>query len=150
MIFTTDDHLTDTGRADLADVMAQDSWLGTLRTFLGRVRGIFTDSAGELGARQRLGRLRQFADEQALPAFDKAVRFLERNFDNMITFMRVRGVRRNSLAETGMRTLRRLEQGHDGFRTVEARDNYLRLFQAIRYFGWPVYRLDGSLGLPAP
>lgn len=68
----------------------------------------------------------------------------------MITFLRVPGVRRNSLAETGMRTLRRLEQGHDGFRTAQARDRYLRLFQAIRYCGWTVYRIDGSLGLPAP
>lgn len=150
LIFTAEDNLTDTGRAELADLLAQDSWLGTLRTFLGRVRGIFTDSAGALGARQRLAHLRRYADAEALPAFDKAVRFLERNFDHMITFLRVRGVRRNSLAETGMRTLRRLEQGHDGFRTAAARDNYLRLFQAIRYFGWSVYRLDGSLGLPAP
>ena len=67
----------------------------------------------------------------------------------MITFIRVDGVKRNSLAETGMRTVRRLEQGHDGFRTPEGRDRYVRLFQAIRYFGWDVQRRDGSLGLPA-
>ena len=54
----------------------------------------------------------------------------------MITFLRVPGVRRNSLAETGMRTLRRLEQGHDGFRSADTRDAYVRLFQAIRYCGW--------------
>jgi hypothetical protein len=150
LIFTADDHLSDEGRTELADLVAQDSWVGTLRTFLGRARSIFRDSDGESAARERLAELRRFADEQALPAFDKAVRFLERHFDHMITFLREPGVRRNSLAETGMRTLRRLEQGHDGFRTPEARDQYLRLFQAIRYFGWSVHRTDGALGLPAP
>jgi hypothetical protein len=151
LLFTTDDHLkTDEQRAELADLIAQDSFLGTMRTFLARVRGIFTDAEGELGARQRLGRLKVFAAEQKEAAFDKVVKFLDEHFDRMITFLRVPGVRRNSLAETGMRTLRRLEQGHDGFRTAEARDCYLRLFQAIRYCGWSVYRQDGSLGLPAP
>ena len=150
LLFTADDHLTDEQRTTLADLVAQDPWLVTLRAFLGRVRGIFTDAEGELGARQRLGRLRVFADEQKLPVFGKVVTFLEDRFENMITFLRVPGVRRNSLAETGMRTLRRLEQGHDGFRSTETRDAYVRLFQAIRYCGWSVHRDDGSFGIPAP
>jgi len=150
LIFTSDDHLTPKSRAELLDVVAHNPFLGTVRAFLRRVRGIFTDSSGELGARQRLGHLRRFAQTQKHPAFDKVVSFLDEHFEQMITFLRVAGVRRNSLAETGMRTLRRLEQGHDGFRTAEARDCYLRLFQAIRYFGWSVYRTDASLGLPAP
>ena len=119
-----------------------------MRAFLGRVRGIFTDAKGELGARQRLGRLRVFSDEQKLPVFGKVVDFLGDRFENMITFLRVPGVRRNSLAETGMRTLRRLEQGHDGFRSTNTRDAYVRLFQAIRYCGWSVHRDDGSFSIP--
>jgi Transposase len=150
LLFTTDDHLTDEQRTTLADLVAQDPWLSTLRAFLGRVRGIFTDAEGELGARQRLGRLRVFADEQKHPVFGKVVEFLGDRFENMITFLRVPDVRRNSLAETGMRTLRRLEQGHDGFRSAQTRDAYVRLFQAIRYCGWAVHRRDGSLGIPAP
>jgi len=150
LLFTADDHLTDEQRETLADLVAQDPWLGTMRAFLGRVRGIFTDAKGELGARQRLGRLQAFADEQKLPVFGKVVDFLCDRFDNMITFLRVQGVRRNSLAETGMRTLRRLEQGHDGFRSTETRDAYVRLFQAIRYCGWSVHRSDGSFGIAAP
>jgi hypothetical protein len=146
--------LSDEDKAKLSELVAEDSFLGTLRSFLGRVRGIFTDSKGELGARQRLGRLLE-REEVKKPtksgkpsAFAQAVSFLEEHFEHMITFMRVEGVKRNSLAETGMRTLRRLEQGHDGFRTPEGRDRYVRLFQAIRYFGWNVQRRDGSLGLP--
>jgi transposase-like protein len=150
LLFTTEDHLDEQGLSEVQELVAQDSWLGTLRAFLVRVRGIFQDSRGELGARQRLGRLRVFAKEHSLAAFDKAIKFLDNNFEHMITFLRVPGVRRNSVAETGMRTLRRMEQGHDGFRTAAARDRYVRLFQAIRYGGWSVYRRDGTLGLPAP
>lgn len=150
LLFTTDDHLDDEQRAEVADLVQQRPWLGTMRAFLHRARGIFTDAKGELGARQRLGRLRVFADDHKVAAFDKAVQFLEDRFDQMITFLRVPSVRRNSLAETGMRTLRRLEQGHDGFRCAASRDAYLRLYQAIRYCGWSVYRPDGQYGLPAP
>jgi hypothetical protein len=150
LVFTTDDHLDEDERVELCELVAQRPWLGTMRAFLHRVRGIFTDAKGELGARQRLGRLRVFADAQSVSAFGKVVAFLEGRFDNMITFLRVSGVRRNSLAETGMRTLRRLEQGHDGFRTAASRDCYVRIFQAIRYCRWTVYRSDGKFDLPAP
>jgi hypothetical protein len=150
LLFTTDDHLTDEQRIELCDLLTKDPWLGTMRAFLGRVRGIFTDAKGELGARQRLGRLRVFAQDHKPSVFAKVVKFLDGRFENMITFLRVQNVRRNSLAETGMRTLRRLEQGHDGLRTAATRDAYVRLFQAIRYCGWSVHRYDGSLGLPAP
>lgn len=150
LLFTAQEHLDEEGLSEVQELVAQDSWLQTLRAFLGRVRGIFQDSKGELGARQRLGRLRVFAQEHSLDAFDKAIKFLDNNFEHMITFLRIPGVRRNSVAETGMRTLRRMEQGHDGFRTSAARDRYVRLFQAIRYGGWSVYRRDGTLGFPAP
>lgn len=134
----------------LKELLAQDSFLGTMRTFLGRVRGIFTDSKGGLGARQRLGRLQKRPEVVSgkVTAFGKAVHFLESHFENMITFLEVPGVKRNSLAETGMRTLRRLEQGHDGFRSEAGRDRYVRLYQAIKYLGWDVQRRDGSLTIP--
>lgn len=152
LIFKLND-LTDEERVKLADLVADDPFLDTVRSFLGRVRGIFTDSNGEMGARQRLGRL-QASDEVRTSgkrsAFGRAVGFLDDHFEHMITFLRVPGVKRNSLAETGMRTLRRLEQGHDGFRNAEGRDCYVRLFQAIRYLGWDVHRSDGSLGVRAP
>ena len=152
LIFKLKD-LTDEDRVKLAELIAEDPFLDTVRSFLGRVRGIFTDSKGELGARQRLGRLyvgEEIKKSGKRSAFGKAASFLDEHFEHMITFLRVPGVKRNSLAETGMRTLRRLEQGHDGFRSTEGRDRYVRLFQAIRYFGWDVQRRDGSLGLRAP
>jgi transposase-like protein len=151
LIFKFND-LSEEDKAKLADLIAEDSYLGTIRGFLGRVRGIFTDSKGELGARQRLGRLQAREEvKSAKPsAFAKAAKFLDDHFEHMVTFLRVPHVKRNSLAETGMRTLRRLEQGHDGFRSAEGRDHYVRLFQAIRYFRWDVQRPDGSLGISPP
>jgi hypothetical protein len=134
----------------LVDIIDQDHFVGTVRGFLERVWGIFRDSAGELGARQRLGRLKQRDEVRRDPesVFAKSVAFLEDRFEDMTAFLRHPGVRRNSLAESGIRVLRRLEQGRDGFRGDKGRSNYLRLYQAIKYCHWPVYRLDGQLTLP--
>ena len=49
----------------------------------------------------------------------------------MTTFLRVPGVQRNSLTETGMRVLRRLEHNHDGFRSEKGRQNALKIYQAV-------------------
>jgi hypothetical protein len=68
------------------------------------------------------------------------IRFLEEHFDWMTTFLRYPGVRRNLLAETGRRMLRRLEMEHDGFRSEKGRENFLRIYQAIKYLGWSVHR----------
>ena len=49
-----------------------------------------------------------------------------------------------TLAESGMRVLRRLEVEHDGFRSKEGRENCLRIYQAVKYLGWSVHRLPES------
>ena len=41
------------------------------------------------------------------------------------------------------RTLRRLEQEHDGFRTEDSREDFLRIYQAVKYPGWSIH--DSSL-----
>jgi hypothetical protein len=46
---------------------------------------------------------------------------LDDNFKNMTTFLRAPGVQCNSLAETGMRALRRLEPNHDAFCSEKGR-----------------------------
>ena len=67
-------------------------------------------------------------------------RFLPEYFEWMTAFLRHEGVRRNSLAESGMRVLRRLEVDHDGLRSDKSRQNYLRIYQAVKYLGWTVHR----------
>lgn len=148
LLFKSDERMTVEEQQELSALMVADHEVGVLRGFLARVWGIFRDSKGELGARQRLGKLARRPEVQPKSAYAKAVDFLQERFADMIQYLSRPGVQRNSLAESGIRCLRRLEQGHDGFRGSQGRDHYLRLYQAIRYCGWKVYRADGLLTLP--
>ena len=114
------------------------------------IENIWRHSKNELGARQRLGKLRRRSEVQPETGYTKAVSFLVDRFDDMVPFLRVPGVSRNALAESGMRCLRRLEQGHDGFRSQLGRQSHVCLYQAIRDCNWKVYhRSDGLLILSA-
>jgi transposase-like protein len=104
------------------------------------VWAIFEDSEDETQARHALEKLkRQLPSQNAPKAFTRVVNFLENHFTWMTAFLRHDHVKRNSLAESGMRVLRRLEQEHDGFRSDNGRENFLRIYQAIKYLGWSVY-----------
>jgi hypothetical protein len=150
LIFKSEDNITPEEMDQLVALMEEDPFVGVVRRFLDRVWGIFRDSKGALGARQRLGKLSERAEVIQDPdgPFAKAVAFLHDRFEDMTTFLRFKDVKRNSLQESGIRVLRRLEAGHDGFRGDKGRDNYVRIYQAIKYFDWRVYRIDGSLALP--
>jgi len=151
LMFKSDEHMTDDERRELCDLIAADPPVAVLRGFLDKVWGIFRSSKNELGARQRLGKLARRPEVQPDSCFEKAVSFLGERFDDMIAFLHVPGLKRNSLAESGIRCLRRLEQGHDGFRGSVGRDAFVRLYQAIRYCHWTVHRTDGALSLlPLP
>jgi hypothetical protein len=148
LMFKNEERMSEEERQELRESMAADVEVSVLRGFLCKLRGIFRDSKGERGAKQRLGKLKRRDEVKPGSGYEKAVKFLEERFEDMTTFLRSENVRRNSLAESGIRCLRRLEQGHDGFRGSAGRDNYLRLYQAIRYCGWSVHRGDGLLCLP--
>lgn len=79
-------------------------------------------------------------DRRDSEPFEKVLSFLEANFEWMTAYLRYPGVKRNSLAESGMRVLRRLEIEHDGFRSQGGRNNCLRIYQAVKYLGWTVHR----------
>ncbi len=151
LIFKNPDNITAEEHERLCELIEEDRFVDNLRGFMGRVWEIFRDSKSELGAYQRLGHLKQIdlVTENPKSAFAKATAFLEGRFEDMIAFLRHPGVNRNSLAETGMRCLRRLERGHDGFRGAAGLDCYLRIYQAVKYCGWTVHDRTGGLGLPA-
>ena len=150
LIFKNPDNITAEENERLCEIIEEDRFVEQLRHFMGRVWGIFRDSSGKLGAYQRLGRLKQLkiVTESPKSAFAKSVAFLEDRFEDMIAFLSHPGVKRNSLAETGMRCLRRLERGHDGFRGAAGLDCYLRIYQAVKYCGWNVHSSRPGLGLP--
>ena len=57
----------------------------------------------------------------------------------MLTYLKQAAVQRHSLAESGMRLLRRLAVEPDGFRTPKGREHGLKMYQAVKYLGWSVY-----------
>ena len=140
LLFKADERLSDEEKEQLTEIMEADEKVGTLRAFLGGVWHIFEDSQDEEEARDALDALKQQpVDRKHREPFEKVVAFLEKHFDWMTTFLQHKKVKRNSLAETGMRTLRRLEVDHDGFRSEKGLDNMIRIYQAVKYLGWSVH-----------
>lgn len=150
LFFKREENLSDEERAALLDLLEADPLLERVRGFMLGVWATFNDSKTEAEAREKLGLVGKRAEEtEKGSAFRKAFKFLDGRFSDMIAFLRYPGVRPNSLAETGIRFLRRLEQGHDGFRGPEGLDCYLRIYQAVKYCGWTVHRFTPGLGLPS-
>ena len=130
----------------LVGICEVDKEVGKIRSFLSGVWNIFEDSSDAEEARQALEALKR---KEAAKGLEKrqatAVKFLEETFEQSTTYLRGEAPRRNSLAESGMRVLRRLEAEHDGFRTEDSRQDFLRIYQAVKYLGW-----SARGGLPRP
>lgn len=147
LLFKADERLSEEEKERLTQIVEADQKVGQLRAFLGGIWHIFEDSQDEEEARTALEALKELpVDRQQPESFGKVISFLEDHFDWMTTFLKKEGVQRNSLAETGMRQLRRLEIDHDGFRSEKGRDNFLRIYQAVKYLGWTVHHPPSNLG----
>lgn len=141
LLFKATHRMTDDEKKTLEEMLTADEKVGKLRSFLGGVWNIFEDSDDENEALKALAELKsKEIDKKDPKPFKKSIAFLEKNFHWMTEFLRCDNVKRNSLAETGMRVLRRLEFAHDGFRSDVGRENFLRIYQAIKYLDWEVYR----------
>ena len=139
LFFKSDKNLTDKEKEIMQEVLQTQPEVSFLRGFLKKVWAIFDGPTTELEAQLKLMELKQYAQCHENDGYTKSITFLEENFKNMTTFLRVPGVKRNSLSETGMRVLRRLEQNHDGFRSDKGRQNAIRIYQAVTYFGWSIH-----------
>jgi hypothetical protein len=141
LLFKSEERLTAEEKEELSEIVTADQKVGRLRAFLGGVWRIFENSKDEQQAKEALSELKQLPVDRNKPKqFQKVINFLEENFDWMTAYLRSDGIKRNSLAESGMRVLRRLEVNHDGFRSEKGRDNCLRIYQAVKYLGWSVHR----------
>jgi hypothetical protein len=140
LLFKSEERMSQEEKEDLIEIMEEDSKICKMRIFLMSVWSLFRDSKNEEEAYEALAELKKIKIE---PKAEKALKsiysFLEENFDRMITYLKVPGVKRNSLSESGMRMLRRLEVEHDGFRTPKGRQNCIKIYQAVRYLGWSVH-----------
>jgi transposase-like protein len=139
IFFKSDKNLTDKEKEIMEKVLNTQPEVCFLRGFLNKVWSIFNGPTTELEAQLKLMELKQYAQFHEDDGYSKSITFLEENFKNMTTFLRVEGVKRNSLSETGMRVLRRLEQNHDGFRSKQGRQNAIRIYQAVTYLGWTIH-----------
>jgi hypothetical protein len=140
-LFKAEERMTAEEQQQLAELVEAEQHVGMLRAFLGGVWHIFEDSQDEQQARAALAALKQLPVDRRHPEpFQKVLTFLEDHFEWMTAYLRHEGVQRNSLAESGMRVLRRLEVEHDGFRSTTGRSNCLRIYQAVKYLGWTVHR----------
>jgi hypothetical protein len=133
LLFKAEQRMTDDEKERLQEIVIADQKVGNLRTFLGGIWQIFEDSQDENEAKKALDNLKNIPTDSKKPLdFQKVIKFITNHFDWMTAFLSHEGVRRNSLSETSMRTLRRLEIEHDGFRSEKGRDNFVRLYQAFQ------------------
>jgi Transposase len=141
VLFKAEERMSDEEKQRLTEIVEADQQVGRLRAFLGGVWRIFEVSQDEQEAREALAALKQMPTDRKHPEpFRKVIKFLDEHFEWMTAYLRHAGIKRNSLAESGMRVLRRLEVEHDGFRSEKGRSNCLRIYQAVKYLGWTVHR----------
>ena len=141
LLFKADERLRAEEKERLEQIVEADAKGGRRRAFLGGGWRIFENSQDEQAARASLAAWKRLpVDRQKPEQVQKVVQFLEEHFVWMTTFLRHQEVKRNSLAESGMRVLRRWEVEHDGFRSEKGRENCLRIYQAVKYLGWTVHR----------
>lgn len=139
LLFKAEKRMSDEEKATLVQICESDIKVGRIRAFLSGVWHIFDDSADEKEARKALDKLTQGEYAQESVHHERALKFLQETFYQATTYLREKDVKRNSLAECGMRTLRRLEAEHDGFRTEDSREDFLKIYQAVKYLGWSLY-----------
>lgn len=145
VLFKAEERMSEEEKETLAEIVSAERHVGKLRAFLGGIWHIFEDSRDEQQARLALAALKRLPVDREHPQqFGKVVAYLEEHFEWMTAYLRHDGVKRNSLAESGMRVLRRLEVEHDGFRSEKGRENCLRIYQAVKYLGWSVHQLPRS------
>ena len=106
LLFKAEKRMSPEEKQRLIEIVEADEQIGRLRAFLGGVRNIFEDSQYEEQVRAALHTLKQMPrDQRHSKPFEKVLRFLESHFEWMTEYLRKDGVRRNSLAESGLRIL---------------------------------------------
>ena len=139
LLFKNEKNMTDEEKELLVEIIENDNKISLLRSFLNGVWHIFEDSKSEDDAKKALENLKKLPIDSSNPEpFTKVINFLEDYFPGMTTYLCDKKVKRRSLSETSMRTLRRLEVAHDGFRSDGGRKDFLRIYQSIKYLGWSI------------
>jgi len=135
LLFTNAENLSVEQEQLLAELLQEHA--GTIVehiiVFRGCLRDIFNESDTFPEAVERLACLILEGWAEVSETFDKVMAFLHDHIEHMLTYLRQPGVRRSSLSECTVRSLRRIEQVRQGFKTHHGRINHLKLLQWRRY-----------------
>lgn len=135
VLFTNEANLT-VEQCQLLDELLQehtDTIVEQIVIFRHHLRTIFNESDTFSVALEHLATLMLDGWADVSTTFGKIMAFLQEHFTNICTYLRVPNVQRNSLSECTVRSLRRMEQVRQGFKTQVGRVNHLKLLQWRTY-----------------
>jgi transposase len=135
VLFTNDEHLTDEQRQLLDELLEEhtDTIVEQIVVFRQHLRTMFNESETFTAAMEHLATLILDGWADLSATFGKIMTFLQEHFANICTYLRVPNVQRNSLSECTVRSLRRMEDVRQGFKTQRGRVNHLKLLQWRTY-----------------
>jgi transposase len=135
VLFTNDEHLSDEQRQMLDELLEEhtDTIVEQIMVFRQHLRTMFNESDTFTTAVEHLATLILDGWADVSATFGKIMMFLQEHFANICTYLRVPHVRRSSLSECTVRSLRRLEHVRQGFKTQRGRVNHLKLLQWRTY-----------------
>ncbi len=135
LLFTNEENLSPEQQKILDELLQEhaDTIVEHIVTFRRCVRDVFNASESFLEAVERVACLVVEGWSDVSDAFGRVMTFLRDHLENMLTYLRVPGVQRNSLSECTIRGLRRIEKVRQGFKTQQGRVNHLKLLLWRRY-----------------
>jgi len=135
LLFTNEENLSPEQEEILDELLQEhaDTIVEYIVTLRRCVRDVFNASESFLEAVERVACLVVEGWSDVSAAFGKVMAFLHDHLENMLTYLRVPGVQRNSLSECTIRGLRRIEKVRQGFKTQHGRVNHLKLLLWRRY-----------------
>ena len=135
LLFTNEENLSPEQQKILDELLQEhaDTIVEHIVTFRRCVRDVFNASESFLEAVERVACLMVEGWSDVSDAFGRVMTFLRDHLENMLTYLRVPGVQRNSLSECTIRGLRRIEKVRQGFKTQQGRVNHLKLLLWRRY-----------------
>ncbi len=128
------EHLTEEEKKVVDELLAehQDTILERIVLFKDKVRDIFNTKSAYYANMARLELTFKGWDKIAT-CFRKCSDFLNKPFKHMISYLRQKGVQRNSLQETTIRIVKRVEHAKCGFRSEKGVENHWKLYQVMGY-----------------
>ncbi len=130
------EHLTEEEKTVVDELLAehQDTLLEKIVLFKDKVRDLFNTKSAYYANMARLELTFQGWDKIAT-CFRKCIDFLNTHFKQMISYLHHKGVQRNSLQETTIRIVKRVEHAKCGFRSEKGVENHWKLYQVMVYLG---------------